>query len=1013
MGKTIGIDLGTTNTCVAVLKDGRPTVLKDEKGYKVLPSVVSMKGEGRYVVGQQAKNLILTNPTKTVYAIKRLMGRRFDSPEASRVRERMAYTIEASPEGLCQIVIDDVIMSPIEISSVVLRMAKQVAERTLGEEVSEAVITVPAYFNHGQRAATLEAAKLAGLHCERLLNEPTSAALAYGYRKDVEKTILIFDLGGGTFDVSVLHMSHGVYEILASTGDTFLGGEDFDFAIVDWMAAKHQKKYGEDLREDTILVQRLKDAAERAKCELSFMDKTAILIPQIKAGVNLEAELTRTELEELTTSLVDRTVEITREAVSASGLQISDIDDVILVGGQTRMPRVRELITNLFGKEPSRSVHPEEVVAIGAAVHAESLDDPEKPAALLIDVTPFDLGIDTAGGFFSAVIDRNSKIPTYHTRTFTTVNDNQETVKITVRQGGSSSADENEFLGEFVLTGLRPAPKMAPKLDVTFRIDANGMLHVTATERATGERQQIIIRNYAEAAVNPGSIEAERLDDGSAATAAAAGAEKGAKKLLSRLFKKKPKKKKKSKKDDKAAAEPADTSPEVIAPSSAAPGIVMPSVAAAAGAAGVAASALGADELEELPADSLEVLPDSLGNEPLDLDDDLFAMPDDDPIASDDLFAAPEGEEHDAFANQAAAEPEEDDPFANLGDDFGGLGDDLFGGLGDDEPAADSGDLDLGDDLFSLSDEPAAPAAAADGDGLDDLFGLDDFGLDDLVDDAGAAAAASAAAAAAAAAASDDDLFASGGDDLDSLDFGDDMFAMPSDDDDDVLEPIDDQSDLLSAAGGLLDELGGDDVPAKPAPTYEEPLPVASSESDPFAALGEDFGLPGEIGAPEPTGELSDFGLPGDIEPEPLDLDELDLEPEPLAIPEPAPAPPRPAPKVLEATPKAPAPPPRRRKKKKKPARLKISYRKASAFAKEYKRNLDSNGTFIKTGKPLPINREVVFQISVPGLEAPLVFGGKVISNDAEGSAPGMRIQYTMDSDERTRLETAVQRLGR
>jgi len=1010
MGKTIGIDLGTTNTCVAVLKDGRPTVLKDEKGYKVLPSVVSMKGEGRYVVGQQAKNLILTNPTRTVYAIKRLMGRRFDSPEAARVRERMAYTIEAGPDGLCQIAIDDVIMNPIEISSVVLRMAKQIAERSLDEEVTEAVITVPAYFNHGQRAATLEAAKLAGLHCERLLNEPTSAALAYGYRKDVEKTILIFDLGGGTFDVSVLHMSHGVYEILASTGDTFLGGEDFDFAVVDWLAAKYQKSYKEDLREDKILVQRLKDAAERAKCELSFMDKTAILIPQIKPGVNLEAELTRTQLEELTTSLVDRSVEITREAVSAAGLQISDIDDVILVGGQTRMPRVRELITNLFGKEPSRSVHPEEVVAIGAAVHAESLDDPEKPAALLIDVTPFDLGIDTAGGFFSAVIDRNSKIPTYHTRTFTTVNDNQETVKITVRQGGSSSADENEFLGEFVLTGLRPAPKMAPKLDVTFRIDANGMLHVTASERATGERQQIVIRNYAEAAANPGSIDAERLDDSSGG-AASVGEETGAKKLLSRLFKKKPKKKKKKGAEETAPA----GAPEVIAPAASAPSITMPTVAAA-GAAGAAVGAVGAvgaalDGLEELPADSLEVLPDDLGSpQPLDLDDDLFAMPDDPSGSDDDLFAAPEGEEHDAFANQAAAE-EEEDPFANLGDDFGSLGDDLFGGL-DDEPAAETNDLDLDDDLFAMADEPAAPAEAG-GDGLDDLFGLDDFGLDDVAADVGAAGAD---------AVSDDDLFPA----------GDDPFAMPSEEEDE-LHAVEEESDLLSAAGSMLDALSAETAQPLAHPTLvaaEAFDPLAAQpedEADPFAALGDEFGLPGEIGAPdlsdelsdmglpgdigapEPSEELADFGLPGEIGDAPLDLDELDLEPEP----EPAPPPAPPVAELIEATPKAPSPPPRRRKKKKKPARLKISYRKASAFAKEYKRNLDRNGTFIKTGKPLPINREVVFQISVPGLEAPLVFGGKVVSNDAEGSAPGMQIEYTMDTDERGRLESAVQRLGR
>jgi molecular chaperone DnaK len=1025
MGKTIGIDLGTTNTCVAVLKDGRPNVLKDEKGYKVLPSVVSMKGEGRYVVGQQAKNLILTAPGKTVYAAKRLMGRRADSPEAARVRERMAYTIEAGPDGLCQVVLGDMIMTPVEISSIVLRMAKQIAERTLGEEVTEAVITVPAYFNHGQRAATMEAAQLAGLRCERILNEPTAAALAYGYRKDIEKTILIFDLGGGTFDVSLLHMSHGVYEILSTTGDTFLGGEDFDFKIVDWLADRYQRKHGKDLREDKVVVQRLKDAAERAKCELSFMDKTAILIPQIQPGINLEETLTRTQLEQLTEDLVDRSLEISRNAIQAAGLQISDIDDVILVGGQTRMPRVRELITNLFGKEPSRSVHPEEVVAIGAAVHAESLDDPEKPAALLIDVTPFDLGIDTAGGYFSSIIERNSKIPTYHTRTFTTVSDNQDQVKITVRQGESSNARDNEFLGEFVLTGLRPAPRMSPKLDVTFRIDGNGMLHVTAAERATGERQQIVIRNYAESASSPtagesGHGEGNGVAAGAAAGAAAAAGEKGARKLLSRLFGKKDKKGKKDGKDEvaAAAAAPPDASADVYMPETVEP---------------AAAAPAPMHEPDELPVEAMQPLAD-------------------DPLGGDDLFAMPDGEEHAAFSKQPAAAEVEDDPFA-MPDDLG-LGDDLFSMPADDEPEpAAADDLGMGDDMFAMpadddgGDEDDMFAMPADDAGGDDLFGEDLF---DFGDDAPPAPAPAPAAAPPAPAddfgdlgdfglgdepGDEGDLLAAAGALMDEMAGADDGLEPP--DEDDPFASLGDMGDdpfaELGGAEPFADEAAADD------PFASAPADAASPPSDdPFASLGDDLfaepapepppraAAPPEAAPPRPAPPAAAPPKaapprpvpPRPTPPEPVDLEPepLDLEPEPLDL-EPEPEPPRSAPAEVSRAASRPAPVSAaddRRRKRKKPARLKIAYRKASAFAKEYRRNLDQNGAFIKTGKPLPIDREVVFQISVPGLESPLVFGGKVIStSDGSSGAPGMQIEYTLSGDERNRLESAVRRMGR
>ncbi len=732
MGKTIGIDLGTTNTVVAVLQDGRPKVLEDDKGYKVLPSCVAWKGDSRYIVGQPAKNLILTQPDRTVYAVKRLVGRRYDDPAVVQAMKRMAYRIDPAPDGTTQVLLGDVVLTPVEVSSIILQVARSIAEKHLGEPVSQAVITVPAYFNHAQRAATMEAAQAAGLEVDRLLNEPTSAALAYGYRRDIEKTLCIFDLGGGTFDVSVLNMSQGVYEILSTMGDTFLGGEDFDFAVVEYLADEFQRKHHVDLRGDPTAVQRLKDAAERAKCELSFTDRATVLVPQIASGKNLEQVLTRATLERLVNELVMRTVDITREAVSSAGLQLGDVDDVILVGGQTRMPRVREVISGLFGREPSRSVHPEEVVAIGAAVHAESLDDPEVAKTLLIDVTPFDLGIDAAGGFFSPIIERNSKIPATHTRTFTTVSDNQEKVRITVRQGESRQAQENEFLGEFVLTGLRPAPRMTPKLDVTFRIDANGMLHVTATERATGERQQIVVRNYAEVAATPGSgpEEPERAVAAEApvATEPTSPAEAG---LLGRLLGR-GRKKKKSKKD---AAPPAAEA--VAASADEVPAVEMPRIELPA----------SAPEPASVAPESLELAPEPESVEPgglasLDPDgDDVFALPPDDdevfalPPEEDELFAAPPDDDDfddaDPFddaeprsvepLSMGALEPVEDpvtagdlladddvDPFAALDDDDLEGGDDLLGYLPPPEPEPEPESV--ADHATEAPPEPAPPS---------------------------------------------------------------------------------------------------------------------------------------------------------------------------------------------------------------------------------------------------------------------------------------------------------------
>ncbi|MEC7240229.1 MAG: Hsp70 family protein [Myxococcota bacterium] len=498
MGRVIGIDLGTTNTAIAVLEDGRPRVLEDDKGYAVIPSCIATKGEGNYVVGYAAKNLILTHPDRTVYGVKRLLGQRFSSPAVQELKEHMTYGIREASDGGVEVQLGDEWMRPLEVSSIVLQVAREVAERTLEEAVDEAVITVPAYFTHSQRAATMEAARRAGLRCERLLNEPTAAAIAFGFRKDTEQNIVVFDLGGGTFDVSVLNLSKGVYEVLSTSGDTYLGGEDFDFRLLGMLAEHFEERTGIDLTTDATALQRLREAAERAKCALSFSEMTTVFIPQITANENLEIVLTRAQLEAEVDDLVDRCMSITLRAVADAGLQPEDVGEVVLVGGQSRAPVIRRRLEEAFGKAPSKGVHPEEVVAVGASIHAGSLEEPGSSDRLLIDVTPFDLGIDSAGGSFIPLLERNSKIPSARTRTFTTVIDNQESVRVVVRQGHSRRAAENELLGEFRLEGLRPAPRMEPKLDVTFRLDLSGMLHVTATDRATEERQKIVIRNYVE-----------------------------------------------------------------------------------------------------------------------------------------------------------------------------------------------------------------------------------------------------------------------------------------------------------------------------------------------------------------------------------------------------------------------------------------------------------------------------------------------------------------------------------
>lgn len=502
MKNVIGIDLGTTNCCVAIVDNGRPKVIEDEKGYNILPSYIALKGANKFVVGHGAKAQAISNPANTLRTVKRLIGRKITAPEIEDARKRVGYDIVEGPNQEILLRIGEVTLSPVDASSILLKCIKGIAEKHLGREINEAVITCPAYFTNAQRKATIEAGQKAGLRVLRLLNEPTAAALAYGYRKDVNKKILIYDLGGGTFDVSILEIGNNVYEVLATNGDSYLGGEDFDNRVVDYLAANFKTLHRVDLRQDRVALQRLKDAAERAKCELSFVDKTQIMIPHIHGTVNLQAELTRETLEKLVEDLVQKTVGTVNRTLGEANLKPSDVEDIILVGGQTRMPRIHEVIKSAFGRTPSKGVHPDEAVAIGAAVQAAALTE-DKGEILLLDVTPFSLGIDSAGDVFTRIVSKNSVIPVSESRTFTTVMDNQEKVKIVVRQGESKKATENTFLGEFVLTGIRRAPKMEPKIDVTFRIDFNGILNVSAKDRFTGERQSIMIKDYFERATNP------------------------------------------------------------------------------------------------------------------------------------------------------------------------------------------------------------------------------------------------------------------------------------------------------------------------------------------------------------------------------------------------------------------------------------------------------------------------------------------------------------------------------
>jgi len=501
MAKVIGIDLGTTNSCVAVMEGGKPKVIENSEGARTTPSVVAFTKDGERLIGQPAKRQAVTNPDNTIFAVKRLIGRRFDDPITKKDTELVPYKIVKGANGDAWVQAGGKDYSPSQISAFILQKMKETAEAYLGETVTQAVITVPAYFNDAQRQATKDAGQIAGLEVLRIINEPTAAALAYGLEKEDGKTIAVYDLGGGTFDVSILEIGDGVFEVKSTNGDTFLGGEDFDARIVNWLADKFKAKEGIDLRTDRLALQRLKEAAEKAKIELSSAATTEINQPFITARMeggtttplHLVETLTRADLEKLVDDLIERTIEPCKKALKDAGIDAKDIADVVLVGGMTRMPRVRERVKEFFGREPHTGVNPDEVVAMGAAIQAGVLQGDVKDV-LLLDVTPLSLGIETLGGVFTRMIDRNTTIPTKKSQVFSTAEDNQNAVTIRVFQGEREMAADNKMLGQFDLVGIPPAPRGVPQIEVTFDIDANGIVNVSAKDKGTGKEQQIRIQ---------------------------------------------------------------------------------------------------------------------------------------------------------------------------------------------------------------------------------------------------------------------------------------------------------------------------------------------------------------------------------------------------------------------------------------------------------------------------------------------------------------------------------------
>ena len=497
MGKVIGIDLGTTNSCVAVMEGKNPKVIENAEGMRTTPSIVAFTDDGERLVGQPAQRQAVTNPEKTIFAVKRLIGRRYDDPMVEKDKKLVPYKITKASNGDAWVEVDGKTYSPSQISAFILQKMKETAEANLGQKVEQAVITVPAYFNDAQRQATKDAGKIAGLEVLRIINEPTAAALAYGLDKQKTGTIAVYDLGGGTFDISILEIGDGVFEVKSTNGDTFLGGEDFDMRLVNYLADEFQKEQGIDLRRDKLALQRLKESAEKAKIELSSTTQTEINLPFITADASgpkhLTMKLTRAKFEALVEDLIQKTIQPCKQALKDAGISAAQINEVVLVGGMTRMPKVQEVVKQLFGKEPHKGVNPDEVVAVGAAIQAGVLQGDVKDV-LLLDVTPLSLGIETLGGVFTRIIDRNTTIPTKKSQVFSTAEDNQNAVTIRVFQGEREMAADNKLLGQFDLVGIPPAPRGVPQIEVTFDIDANGIVNVQAKDKATAKEQQIRIQ---------------------------------------------------------------------------------------------------------------------------------------------------------------------------------------------------------------------------------------------------------------------------------------------------------------------------------------------------------------------------------------------------------------------------------------------------------------------------------------------------------------------------------------